>query len=314
MVRAYLQELLSRFGRGWTQFWFNPIDPLTLCWLRILSGGMLCYWLATITPDLLHWFGPQGLVPVETVRQMMGSTPRFSYLDYLSAPSELWSAHVVALAVAVCFTLGLLTRVSAVLSLVIALSYMHRAPMITDRMEPVLVMVLAYLCLAPCGAYLSLDRLWKSKRAADVPEWKRKELNEPKKSVAANIATRLTQLHLAAIYAMMALAQLQGAPWWEGTAIWWLMANDSSRLIDLTALQAYPDLIHAWTHGTWLAEFTFPILVWHPLVRPLVLIAVTLMWVYLIAITGLVSYGLMMIFAGLAFVSPGLLKRADRVG
>jgi hypothetical protein len=308
-MRAYLSELIAAFGNGWNRFWFTPSDPLILCLIRVLTGSMLFVWLATISLDLVPWFGIDGLINLEIVRQMNPTNSRFSLLDYASTPGDLWAMHVVALATAACLTVGLATRATSVLSLIVALSYVHRAPAIMGRFEPVMTMVLAYLCLAPCGACVSLDRRIRQWRLSRTQAWQRLPESGPRLSWSTTVATRLIQLNLAGFYLLIALTQLQGAPWWDGSAVWWLLADDSSRLVDWTGLAAYPDVVQFCTHVLWLTEFTFVFLVWHRLARPIVLCTANLMWLLLMPVIGQLGYCLMMMIASLAFVSPDFVRR-----
>lgn len=91
-------------------------------------------------------------------------------------------------------------------------------------------MVLAYLCLAPTGDCLSVDR-WRRKLPAGF---------RPRPTVGAAISWRLLQVHLAALYVMIGLTMLAGQPWWNGTAMWLLMARTDARLVDLSGLHRFP--------------------------------------------------------------------------
>ena len=50
-------------------------------------------------------------------------------------------------------------------------------------------------------------------------------VEQPVKSVSANFALRLLQIHVCIIYAAAGLSKLPGAKWWDGTAIWYTIAN-----------------------------------------------------------------------------------------
>ena len=83
-----------------------------------------------------------------------------------------------ATAVLVLFTIGAWTRVTSILSLVVFLSDVNRAPMITGLTEPVVAMLLLYLCLAPCGRYFSLDRRLAAVWGSPFVAWHRYSVNE----------------------------------------------------------------------------------------------------------------------------------------
>jgi len=306
------RELGERFGNAWNRFWFTPADPLPLCLLRVLAGSMALYLHATYTPDLLRFFGANGLLPVETVRQLRGDGFALSYLDYLSGGTELRVAHVLGFVVLACFTLGFFTRTASVGALVVVLSYIHRGPWLTHLVEPILAFVLIYLCLAPCGRYLSIDRWLALRNAArrGVPP-----ASPERQSVAANVALRLLQIHLALVYLMMAAGKLSGAAleagpvWWTGEALWWLIAKPESRLVDLTGLHQHPYVINAWTHAVAWGELAFGLLIFNRWARPPLLALATVLWISLAAVTGFVPFCATMIFANAAFISPAALRR-----
>jgi hypothetical protein len=313
-IRDYFDTLTRSLGQGWNQFWFRPSGAMSLSVLRILTGLMALWLHLTLLPDLESYFGPEGMLPVETVHQLNidpeTGTSRyvFSYLTLCRTSGELQAAHAIGAVILIMFIVGAFSRVTAVLALAVVLSTIHRGVMLTAEVEPILTMVMCYLCLGPTGAHLSVDR-WLARRK----RFKAKESNPaaetsledgPAPTTSAQVATRLIQVHLAAIYAVMVLSKLLSEAWWDGEAVYWLANTSPSALVDLTWLYAYPKTIDAWTHAIVLFELSFPLLIWVPLARPLVLSVAVVMWLSLALLTGLVPFCLMMLVANLAFVSP----------
>jgi hypothetical protein len=294
-TRNYFAELSDRFAQGWTRFWFTPTDPATLCAMRLLIGLVVVYLHASLTPDLVTLFGREGLLPVAEIAPLEAGN--FSYLNYLSRPSDLWIAHFAGLAILGLFTAGLWTRVTTVLALVVLLSDINRAPMLSGRADQVAAMIMFYLCFAPAGRRYSLDS-WLKRRAAD------RVYDDETLFTTATIATRLIQVHLALLVAMMGFSKLTGDAWWTGQAMWWLIARQESRWVDLTGLHAAPKLIDLWTHAIVLFELVFPVVIWVPLARPLLIAAGIVIWSSLVLVTGDVPFALTMIIASMAFVSP----------
>jgi hypothetical protein len=311
-IKDYFAELADGVGGAWNRFWFRAVDPFSTSVLRIASGLMALLYLCSFNGELTRWFGPQGLLPSNNVRQLTGAASsasegagtvfRFSYFYWLEQPVELWIAHVAGLLVVVLFTAGAFTRITSILSVVVIAAYVHRAPMIAGHLEPVLIMVMFYLCIAPSGACLSIDR-WRAARREDHDP-----LQQAAPSVAANIAVRLIQVHLAGFYIIMALSKLAGFTWWTGESMWWLIAHSESRLVDLTSLHEYLHVVNAWTHAVVLFELVFPVLIWNRLARPLLLAVSVVMWGTLALVTGLLAFCAMMVIAGLAFVPPAGLR------
>jgi hypothetical protein len=295
-VTSHAQECCEGFGAAWNRFWFTPRSPRPLALVRCLAGAIALYTIATYTPDLQRFFGPGGVAPLETVREIQTNTDRatrFSVLDYVETPSALWTVHGVSLLVLTTFILGLFSRLMAVASLVVVLSYFHRGPMLTAFLEPVLAFTLFYLCLGPSGAVYSLDQ-WRKSRQANAPPL------QP--SVSAAVATRLLQVHLAILYAMMALGKLTADVWWDGTGVWWLIARPESRLIDLTGLHASPYVVNLWTHSIVLFEVLFPLLIWNRTARPLLLAWSGVHWGLLALVCGQPTFALLVAALGVAFL------------
>jgi hypothetical protein len=308
MAGEYWSELTERFGAGWNRFWFEPSDPLPLCAMRPLVGLVAWLLVFSYTPDLVRLFGPEGLLPIELVNQLRGDDwTSFSYFNHLHTPAELQMVHYVGLAVVGLFTVGLFTRVTAVLSLIVVLSYIHRAPMLTGQVEPIAAMLLAYLCLGPSGAYLSVDRWLKRRRTKSMAAGAAEDYLAVVPSMWATLAVRLVQVHLCVIYLMMGLAKLSGPnqTWWEGDSVWWLAARPGTRLVDLTdVLARHEYLVNAWTHLIPAFELAFPILVWNRLARPLLLVLAVPIWLSLALVSGLPLFCSLMLIGNLAFVSP----------
>jgi hypothetical protein len=306
MIARYFSELGDRFGRGWNRFWFEPSDPLTLSVLRILVGLLALWYHLSYTTNLIDWFGPSGLLAIDVTREFLpGWHPSHMFLT--DSPSLLWTVHWLGVIVLLALVVGAFTRVSSILSFLLVLSYVNRAAMVSGQFEPVLTMMLLYLCIGPAGAYLSVDSLLRKRRdAAASPADK----SECQNSSLTTLATRLMQVHIAAFYLLAGLTKLVGPTWWGGEAVWWLAAQTETRLIDVTWLARSADpfgpgyVMNAWTHGIVLFELAFPVLVWNRLARPILLAIAVLMWGSLALITGLVGYSAIMFVASLSFVTP----------
>lgn len=302
--QGYFHTACTRFGEGWNRFWFTPTHPLPLAVLRIGVGLIVLYLVATYGFDLRRLFDPEtGLLRLDTIQAVIQQTDRsvrFSYLDYADGRT-LPVFHYAGVAVVALFVVGCFTRITAVASLVVFLSYYHRGPMLTGMAEPVLAYLLFYLCLGPCGAVLSVDA-WRKRRATGgkldvVPTY------------AATVPLRLIQVHTSLIYFLMFLGKQQnnsrgGSIWWNGTAVWWLIARPESALVDLRWLHQYPYLVNLWTTCIFFFELAFALLIWNRTARPLLIGLSAVVWTGTALISGLVPFSLAMFVAGLSFVSP----------
>ncbi len=306
VVGDYFHTLTERFGQTWNQFWFAPSDPFALSVMRVLTGLIALVTILTYTPDLEMLLSPDGLLARDSVTRLRGDFTSLSYFYWLDTPAKLWGAHVAGLVVLGLFTVGLFTRVTSILSLVVVLSYFHRTFVVTSEAEPVLAFVMFYLCLAPTGAYLSLDSWFASRKTASARTAAAPEA--PQATWTATVPTRLIQIHLALVYLMMLLAQLNETTWWDGTALWWIIGRRESAMLDLTWLHVHPWLVNFWTHAFVLFEGAFLVLAWNRLAAPLLVAASVIMWGLMAVATGLAPLAAIMIVAGMSFLAPQSLR------
>ena len=95
---------------------------------------MLLYTHAVWSLDLTGFIGHEGWVPVDLIRQYSHTPPGanspdwtyWSVFYWIDSTWLLWTVHIIALIVFACLTLGLFTRVVAVLAYLLAVSYAHR--------------------------------------------------------------------------------------------------------------------------------------------------------------------------------------------
>lgn len=286
---------------GWDRFWFTPVDPHTVGVLRILCGLMLLYTHLVWSLDLLAFLGPKSWVPTTLVREMFRDSYAWSYLWYVESPAALWALHLLALAVLFAFTIGWQTRITSVLAVVITLSYCHRLPGALFGLDQVNAMLALYLALTPCGAVYSLDRWLAVRRGVRL---------EDSPSVLANVGIRLIQLHMCVIYLFGGIGKMRGELWWDGSAVWFALANYEYQSLDLTSLVRYPFLIACLTHVTVFWETFYAFLVWPRSTRPVTLGIAIMVHLGIVVFLGMPTFGFAMLIGNLAFVSP----RAVRAG
>ena len=161
-------------------------------------------------------------------------------------------------------------------------------------------MLAMYLMLGPCGARYSLDRVLKMRRG---------DTDDPPHSASANIAIRLMQLHLCIIYLFSGVAKMQGENWAAGTAVWWAVANYEYQSLDMTWLADLPVLVALLTHVTVFWETFYCCLVWNRYARPIVLWTAVGVHGGIALCMGMITFGLAMIYANLAFLRPETVRR-----
>ena len=297
-VRSWAAELLA----GWNRFWFTPADPATLGLIRILAGAMLLYTHAVWSLDLQAFIGPTSWLPSVAVETVQEGSYVWSYLWYLEgSPVLLWTAHIAGLVVFAMLTIGLFSRVSAVLALFVALAYVGRLPGSLFGLDQTNCMLALYLAISPCGDAYSVDRWLQSRKAGTVLPIRQ--------SWTANVAIRLIQVHMCIIYLFAGIAKLTGQAWWDGTALWMAFGNMEYQSMDMTWLAEWPRVINLMTHVTIAWELSYMFLVWPRLSRPVVILLAIPLHMGIAICLGMVTFGLAMLIGNLAFVSPWLVRR-----
>ena len=325
-MAAYLGGLGRTIARSWDAFFFTPADPTPLGLIRLGVGLMLLWNLGVYGLDLHEFLGSDGWADPETVRFVHAHQSPRAWSFWLHVPDSLlrpaWAACMAILAL---FTVGLGSRVAAVLAWVIVVSTARRAPVALFGFDQIVSSWTFYLAVTGAsGRAVSLDRfLGRYRRAREAVARRRPDgrwtvpSGAPEPSVSANLALRLIQLHLVLIYAMAGLSKLQGQGWWDGMAIWGVLASAEFSQLDFTWIVAYPWLLNLMTHGALALELSYPVLVWARPLRPLLLASVVLMHIGIgTTAPGLIIFGLAMIAGNLAFVPGGWLRSlvAGRAG
>lgn len=152
-----------------------------------------------------------------------------------SAVRAIWALGIVALAM---WTVGLLTRISSILGMLLWISMYGRNPLLYAYPDQLALMFGALLTVMPAGRGFSLDARWLG-WGGTVPVWCR----------------RILQLQLAILYTSTGLAKT-GDTWQvDGTAIYYTLTNPYNRHFDAGPLLA---ALQPWV----LRPLTFAVLVW----------------------------------------------------
>jgi hypothetical protein len=302
----YFNELSSAIGAAWNRFWFTPSPATTLGALRIATGLLALFAVATYLPDLERWFTSDGMLPMTLIGdlyrpegQILGQRSLFDYLpdDWLQ-PAYWTSLGLIAL-----YTVGVGGRAICIAATVVTISFFTRAPLVIGEFEHVLAMLMIYLCIGRACDAFSLSSLWQKKDAAPTP------LQPPAASLPTPLNTvslHLIQIHIALIHLMTGWAQLSApeAAWWSGEGIWLAAGRPGMPLVDLSGLEDNFRLLAAWSHAITFYLLAFPVLVWKRIACPLVLVLGVFVWSSFALASGWVPFCLAMLTGLAAFIEP----------
>jgi hypothetical protein len=311
---AVVRDYLSEAWDAWTEFWFAPSSPTTLSAIRVLAGAMLLYTHLIWSMGLTQFFGDEGYLP-KTLHQQMLDGPvdpnspnppekytntMWTHFNYVNSSKLMWTIHIVALTVFFLLTVGLFSRVMAILAFLFAVSYANRiTPGAYFGLDKINCMLAMYLMIGPCGARYSIDRLWRLRRGS----------NEVPATSSANLAIRLIQVHMCIIYLFSGIAKIGGVHWETGEATWLSFDLAEYRSLDMTWMLGHPLVMNLMTHITVFWELSYAALVWPALTRPWVLLTAIFVHGGIALFLGMPTFGLVMLIGNLAFVSPKLVRK-----
>lgn len=304
LVRSYLREVAAAGLTGWNRFWFAPVDPATLGLIRILTGAMLLYTHLVWTLGLNDFFGPDSWVSSSAASTVLPGDGKWAWsiLWLADSPAKLWTIHLAAIAVFLLLTVGLFSRVAAVLAYLFAVSYVNRVPGALFGLDQINCLLAMYLMIGPSGAAYSLDRLRLARASGGVR-------SQAAPSTSANLAIRLMQVHMCVIYFFAAMGKLRGDSWWAGDAMWRSVANLEYQSWDVTWLAHWPLLSAVVTQVTVYWELFFCVLIWPRLTRPIMLALAVPVHLGIAVCMGMITFGLIMLVGCLSFVPPWLVRR-----
>lgn len=334
------ESLVGSFLRTWDRFWFTPADPTTLSFIRLCTGLLVLYVHITYSWDLFAYIGRDAWVDHEVAGFILRDTPQYhvpfdwsvpfqpietpalkagnfywSIYYHLTDPRWIVAVHVGFGVAMLLFALGLWTRPMALVTWVGAMAYVQRANSTVFGMDTMMMIVLLYLLLGPCGDTLSLDR-WRLKRRA-------RRTGEPEPpvphTVAANFAVRLIQVHFCVVYLASGTTKLLGSTWWAGTALNLVMLNpsfapmDNDYYFNLVKYLAsnrplWEVLMWAGILATLALEIAFCMLVWIPRYRWIMICSSVLLHAFIGVCMGLVSFSLMMMIFVSSFIPPSVIR------
>jgi len=315
---------------AWTRFWFTPVDPIALHAVRVAAGLLFLAWLLPLAGHRDALFGLNGWFDRRAFADaaaLPGGPPKpldWSAL-YLGdgGPVVVAAVYFGALAAVALFTLGVWVRLTAVLTWVAVASFAAppAAETDADALMPILALYLAagYLLL---GQRAGLS--WPARLLGDRSCRLLGPLDRPAvPSVAADVALRLLQVHLAVVVVTSGLHKLQFGDWWAGLALWYPLHPPLETTLAAARFRAgraetYLMFLNVVGYAALAWQIGFPLFAWRRDGRRLLLGGAALGWAGTAFVYDIPLYGPAVLVGCLAFV-PGeawrrlAVRAADRL-
>ena len=242
----------------------RPVSPLPLAAYRCLFGILALANGMLLAPDVEAFFTAGGVLPHGAVVQATDPW-RFDPLVWAgSTPAAAWTLFAASMVAAALTTVGLFTRAATLVLFLACVGFHHRNPCILSSGDTMMRLMAFFLTLAPAGAALSLDHLWRVRRRLAPP-------GDP--PAIPPTAFRLMQLQICLAYLVTGIWKACGETWRDGTAV--------SLVLQLGQFARFP--LPSWCETAWFSrlatwgtlgvELLAPVLLWIPATRRAALVS-----------------------------------------
>lgn len=250
-------EELDLTPNGILDFFTHETEGYPAAVLRI-SMGLFAIWKGFGNwINLDRYFTEQGVVPW---RHVSGSEHQVFSVLAIAPENRSYVAAVVLVSMlaGLSLTLGLRSRLSALVVFVVSVAVMHRNPFIDNRGDHLFVLIMGLCVLLPLGRVWSVDGLIRRLRGRNAP-------------LATMWSQRLMALQVSYIYLYAFGVKFRSSGWHDGSALYHTYASPGlvEWPVELTSTPLL--LVLAWS--TIAFEMLFPILVWNRAVRPICIVA-----------------------------------------
>lgn len=243
---------LARMREAWERFFFEPQSPIPMGVFRILYGTCVTMTLLLLHSEWLDWFGVHSWVTLSTMARVEPGV-RLNLFTVMPQNDAWISAFFwIFLGFAVLLTIGLWTRLSSIVVFVCLASIQQRNLYILHGGDVFLRVTGFFLMFAPAGAAFSIDRLIRVRRKLEGVEI------EPR----APWAQRMIQFELALLYFASFLWKIKGAPWLDGTALFYVFQIHSIQRFPLPGWTQQLWILKLLTWYTLVLEFSLGVLIW----------------------------------------------------
>jgi hypothetical protein len=240
-------------------------------------------------------------------------------------PAALTAVYWASVGVVVLFTLGVATRLTAVLTWLVVATFTSNPALYYQG--DVLVRILAfylmvgYVLLGQRDRRASLVSRLLGSTSTGLLGWQRDGSDPVRPSLAANLVLRLMQVHFAIVIIVSGLHKLQSGNWWGGVALWFPLYPPYETTLAEARAQAphatsYLFVLSAATYAVLVWQIGFPLFAWRPRWRVVLLGGAVIGWLGTALIYRLPLIGPAYLIGCLSFVTAdewhtlfGLLSR-----
>lgn len=242
--------------RWWRELWDHHEPPYSLALVRILVGLVLCYdYLRVLQLGIVDvLWAPEQADGIPDVLFRNPVPELYQWFPLTTTPA--WIAWGLCLAGAVGVTLGLYTRLSALVFVVVSAQLAQVLPLGDRGIDMLLRNVMAILAFSEAGAAWSVEARWRGGPRAEIPAWPR----------------HLLILQLGVVYFLAGVQKtaLSWTPFGGFTALYLVLQDPAIARADFAWLEGVLPLTQLATLSTLLFEWSagfLPLVYWYRATR-----------------------------------------------
>lgn len=237
--------MIKRIWSAWDEFWFAPQNLLGLAFMRIVLCGTMFYMYA-IRLTNISYYSDASWIPRVKALDALGELYRPLFLWSFWPDSLMGIMHVVLVILLGLLTLGIGGRWLMAIAWILDMGFIQRNYAVNFGADIIAALFLFYMSFAQSCERLSVINLFRPKI-----EFKQSDL-------LSSLMIRMMQVQISVLYAYTGWEKLKGASWWDGTALWSVMANPQMTTMNYDFLRNIPWVIPIFAYITILFEIYFP--------------------------------------------------------
>ncbi len=286
-----MKNLFARAWNWWDRFWFAPQDLLGLASMRIVLMSVMVY-MYGLRQFSLDYYTDQSWIPRSKALLIFPDVIRPAFAWFFWPDSMNMPVHLVFVLLLVLLLFGIGGRFLMTLAWILNMGFLQRNFAINFGADILCSVMMFYLCFAQSCERLSVLNLLKNKKVFRSSD------------ILSSVMIRMMQIQLCVIYAYTGFEKLKGGTWWDGTALWNVVANPQMMAFDMSFLRNFPTFISIMTFTTLIFEIYFTPAVMSKRMRP---------WLFLIGfglhmgialLMGLMPFSASMLAVYFLFMNP----------
>jgi len=277
---------LAQLITAWNTFFHESASLFPLAVFRFCFGGLVFLNAILLLRVVPRHLAPDAIFTLARYEKVYGRR-RFTLLNLL--PPTTTSVYLLiglSAMAGLMLSMGLATRVSAVVSFLSLTSIHHRNPAIFHGGDTVMRLMSFLLMFSPAGNGWSVDAMLDGRWEAIGDPW----------------CLRLMQIQVSIIYLRNVFWKLRGEEWRKGTAVWYTTNCEAYRRFQVPKYLLTMPVVRLATWSTLAIEFSLGTLIWIAECRMIVMLSGIALHLILEIAMNLQLFGYVMIACLLLFL------------